>query len=128
MQILQANPLMETERKLFVYFFTNPVKLGQVVGELARRIDALATAEKIDCWNIVQLWYYWTCKLQTASQMHAVLVVWNDSGRDSKAILENDLPCSSKLSYWGIWLLNGSGDSSVFWNAVAREPVVEIEF
>ena len=49
MQILQANPLMETERKLFVYFFTNPVKLGQVVGELARRIDALATAEKIDC-------------------------------------------------------------------------------
>ena len=48
MQILQANPLMETERKLFVYFFTNPVKLGQVVGELARRIDALSTAQKVD--------------------------------------------------------------------------------
>ena len=48
MQILQANPLMEIERKLFVYFFTNHVKLGQVVGELSRRVDALAAAEKVN--------------------------------------------------------------------------------
>ena len=46
-QILQANPLMETERKLFVYFFTNPGKLRQVVSELAHRIDALATANTV---------------------------------------------------------------------------------
>ena len=46
-QILQANPLMETERKLFVYFFTNPSKLRQVVSELAHRIDALATANTV---------------------------------------------------------------------------------
>ena len=45
LQVLQANPLMETERKLFVYFFTNPGKLRQVVSELAHRIDALATAK-----------------------------------------------------------------------------------
>ena len=49
-----------------------------------------------------------TCKLQTASQMHAVLVVWNDSGRDSKAILENDLPCSSKLRHLATQWLWGS--------------------
>ena len=48
MQILQANPLMEKEQMLFVYFFTNPSKLSQVVGELARRVDALAAAQKID--------------------------------------------------------------------------------
>ena len=47
LQILQANPLMETERKLFVYFFTNPGKLRQVVSELAHRIDALATANTV---------------------------------------------------------------------------------
>ena len=35
---------METERKLFVYFFTEPSKLSQVVAELARRVDAIATA------------------------------------------------------------------------------------
>ena len=46
-QILQANPLMETERKLFVYFFTNPGKLRQVVSELAHRIDTLATANTV---------------------------------------------------------------------------------
>ena len=44
-QILQAHPLMETERKLFVYFFTDPSKLSQVVAELARRVDAIATAQ-----------------------------------------------------------------------------------
>ena len=38
---------METERKLFVYFFTNPGKLRQVVSELAHRIDALATANTV---------------------------------------------------------------------------------
>ena len=38
---------METERKLFVYFFTNPGKLRQVVSELAHRIDALATANVV---------------------------------------------------------------------------------
>ena len=38
---------METERKLFVYFFTNPVKLRQVVSELAHRIDALAMANTV---------------------------------------------------------------------------------
>jgi len=48
MQILQANPLLEKEQLLFVYFFTNPSKLSQVVGELARRVDALAAARKID--------------------------------------------------------------------------------
>lgn len=48
MQLLQANPLLEKERLLFAYFFTNPSKLSQVVGELARRVDALAAARKID--------------------------------------------------------------------------------
>ena len=48
LQILQANPLMETERKLFVFFFTNPGKLRQAVSELAHRIDALATATSVD--------------------------------------------------------------------------------
>ena len=47
-QILQANPLMETERKLFVFFFTNPGKLRQAVSELAQRIDALATATSVN--------------------------------------------------------------------------------
>ena len=46
-QILQANPLMETERKLFVYFFMNPGKLRQVVSQIAYRIDALATANTV---------------------------------------------------------------------------------
>ena len=44
-QVLQANPLMKTERKLFVYFFTEPSKLSQVVAEPARRADAIATAQ-----------------------------------------------------------------------------------
>ena len=48
MQILQANPLMETERKVFVFFFTNPSKLRQAVSELAHRIDALATATSLE--------------------------------------------------------------------------------
>ena len=34
-----------TERKLFVYFFTDLSKLSQVVAELARRVDAIATAQ-----------------------------------------------------------------------------------
>ena len=95
MQILQANPLMETERKLFVYFFTNPVKLGQVVGELARRIDALSTAQKID-WIIVDTCHYvngafgsnfgtlftaWCSKIETADSdvqdlIHCVYYFW----------------------------------------------------
>ena len=47
LQILQANQLMETERKLFVYFFTNPGRLKQVVSKLAHRIDTLAAASAV---------------------------------------------------------------------------------
>ena len=44
-QVLKANPLMEVERNLFVHFFTAPDKLSRIVGELAQRVDALATAQ-----------------------------------------------------------------------------------
>ncbi len=45
-QALQANPLLETERKLFVYFFTEPHKLNQTFSDLARRIDSMALANQ----------------------------------------------------------------------------------
>lgn len=45
-QLLQANPLLETERKLFVHFFTEPGKLSRTVSDLARRVDSIALANK----------------------------------------------------------------------------------
>ena len=38
-QILQTNQLLETERKLFVYFFTTPGKLRQTVSKPCKGID-----------------------------------------------------------------------------------------
>jgi HAUS augmin-like complex subunit 3 len=43
---LQGNQLMERERRLFVYFFTDPKQLNREVGELARRVDAMTTAKQ----------------------------------------------------------------------------------
>ncbi len=44
MQLLKADPLLESEKKLFIHFFTNPSQLGQVLGNLAKRIDSITLA------------------------------------------------------------------------------------
>ncbi len=46
-QVLRANPLTEEERRLFVYFFTDPPRLGQAVGQLAGRVDAALQAHRL---------------------------------------------------------------------------------
>ena len=43
-QILAANPLLVTERNLFVYFFTDPPRLAEAMAELRKKVDALALA------------------------------------------------------------------------------------
>ena len=45
LQALQRNSLLEEERKVFVYFFTAPHLLNKAVGDLARRLDAMVTAQ-----------------------------------------------------------------------------------
>lgn len=44
--MLQANPLLETERKLFISFFTEPGKFSQIVSDLAKRVDSVALANE----------------------------------------------------------------------------------
>ena len=46
LQALQINSLLEEERKLFVYFFTDPHLLNRAVGDVARRLDAVVTAQE----------------------------------------------------------------------------------
>ena len=46
LQVLQADALLQTEKILFVYFFTEPDKLGQIVSDLARRVDSIALANQ----------------------------------------------------------------------------------
>jgi HAUS augmin-like complex subunit 3 len=43
---LQGNELIERERRLFVYFFTDPKRLNSEVAELSRRVDAMAAARQ----------------------------------------------------------------------------------
>ena len=38
--------MMERERRLFVYFFTDPKQLNRELTELARRVDAMTTAKQ----------------------------------------------------------------------------------
>ena len=45
LQALQRNHLIEQERKLFVYFFTDPQQLTRAVADLARRLDAVVAAQ-----------------------------------------------------------------------------------
>jgi HAUS augmin-like complex subunit 3 len=43
---LQGNELIDRERRLFVYFFTDPAQLTREITELSRRVNAIATARK----------------------------------------------------------------------------------
>ena len=43
-QALKSSPLLETERSLFVMFFTDPQQLSRVMADLTQKVDALAIA------------------------------------------------------------------------------------
>lgn len=46
LQVVQANALLQTEKLLFVYFFTEPNRLSQIVSDLAKRVDSIALANQ----------------------------------------------------------------------------------
>ena len=42
--MIESSPLLQKERDIFVQFFTNPPALAQMMAELAKKVDAMATA------------------------------------------------------------------------------------
>ena len=43
-KMIESSPLLQKERDIFVQFFTNPPALAQMMAELAKKVDAMATA------------------------------------------------------------------------------------
>lgn len=43
-KVIDSSPLLQKEREIFIHFFTNPPALAQMMAELARKVDAMATA------------------------------------------------------------------------------------
>ena len=45
-QVLQADALLQTEKMLFVHFFTEPDRSSRIVSDLAKRVDSIALANQ----------------------------------------------------------------------------------